>query len=156
MVIHQAIVFIGDHEGFREKVYLDSLGYPTIGYGQKVSNQTYQDMPEALRSFPRMPEKVAEAWLEHHVNYDYQWALALPWFTKLSPLRQVVILSMAYQMGRRGLLGFKQMIKCIEEDDYYQAGKAMLDSRWARQTPKRAEESAVMMVNNQKPRVNRV
>ena len=30
---------IKKNEGFRNKVYLDSLGYPTIGYGHLITNQ---------------------------------------------------------------------------------------------------------------------
>ena len=31
-------------EGFREQAYVCSLGYPTIGYGTKLSNNTNPDM----------------------------------------------------------------------------------------------------------------
>ena len=49
-----------------------------------------------------------------------------------------VLTEMAYQMGMTGLKGFKKMHKAIKDEDYYEAKKHGLDSKWFRQTPKRA------------------
>ena len=52
---------------------------------------------------------------------------------------QHVLVNMAFQMGQRGLSNFKNMKAAIEEQDFAKAAIEMMDSRWASQTPERAE-----------------
>jgi lysozyme len=52
---------------------------------------------------------------------------------------QHVLVNMAFQMGQRGLSNFKNMKAAIEEQDFAKAAVEMMDSRWASQTPERAE-----------------
>ena len=52
---------------------------------------------------------------------------------------------MAFQMGLAGLLSFKRTLASIAAGDYEQASREMLDSKWASQTPKRAQRTAYMM-----------
>jgi lysozyme len=47
---------------------------------------------------------------------------------------------MAYQLGVNGLLGFKKTLRYMSQKDWEKASVEMLDSRWAKQTQKRAEE----------------
>ena len=52
---------------------------------------------------------------------------------------QHILVNMCFQLGQRGLSNFKQMGKAIEEGDWEKASVEMMDSRWAKQTPQRAE-----------------
>ena len=52
---------------------------------------------------------------------------------------------MAYQMGLEGVLNFKKMWAAIEVDDYVTAAAEMINSRWAMQTPARANRLADRM-----------
>jgi lysozyme len=52
---------------------------------------------------------------------------------------QHVLVNMAFQMGQRGLSNFKNMKAAIEEQDFAKTAVEMMDSRWASQTPERAE-----------------
>jgi lysozyme len=52
---------------------------------------------------------------------------------------QHILVNMCFQLGQRGLSNFKQMGKAIEESDWEKASVEMMDSRWAKQTPQRAE-----------------
>ncbi len=145
----RVINFIASHEGFRGDVYLDTLGYPTIGYGQKLCDLQYNELPECYKSFPEMPKTIAREWLTHHVNDDYEWAQGkFPWFVALTPTRTTVVLSMIYQLGRQGFIGFTNTIIALQKRDYETAAEEMLDSKWAKQTPNRAAESAYMMKKN--------
>ena len=56
-----------------------------------------------------------------------------------------VICEMVFQLGIGGVSKFKNMWKALEEGDYYTASVEMLDSRWAKQTPKRAESLSNIM-----------
>jgi len=59
-------------------------------------------------------------------------------FHELSPVRQCVLVMMAYQMGFN-LYSFKNTKFLIESGGHKQAAAEMMDSKWARQTHKRAK-----------------
>ena len=50
-----------------------------------------------------------------------------------------VIVEMVFQLGVGGVQKFKKMWEALRNGDYQEASVQMLDSRWAKQTPKRAE-----------------
>jgi hypothetical protein len=52
---------------------------------------------------------------------------------------------MAYQLGMNGLAGFANMLKWCELGRWDEAAKEMLRSKWATQTPGRAQRAAQMM-----------
>ena len=58
-----------------------------------------------------------------------------------------LVVEMCYQMGQFGVSKFKGMIKALSEKDYKRASYEMLDSRWAKQTPNRANRMAERMAN---------
>ena len=70
---------------------------------------------------------------------------AYPWFQGCNDPRRAVLVSMAYQMGVSGLLGFKNTLQLIEAGSYAAAGRGMRQSRWYKQTPARAERHARVM-----------
>ena len=61
-----------------------------------------------------------------------------PVFLTLSKQRQDALIEMGFQMGVEGLLRFERMWQAIEAGDFETAYSEALDSRWAKQTPKRA------------------
>lgn len=126
-------------EGWRDKPYYCSEGYPTVGYGFKIADK---DAP--LPKFC-LPKSAGDAWLMHNLNDLVDHLSKYQWFNKLNDARKAIILSMAYQMGISGVLKFKNMIKAIEQDDYRNAALEMLDSRWAKQTPQRADRHQLQM-----------
>lgn len=69
----------------------------------------------------------------------------LPWAIKLSEPRLGVLMNMAFQLGIDGLLAFRETLRHVQEGRYEQASVAMLDSKWARQTPERARRLAEQM-----------
>jgi len=60
------------------------------------------------------------------------------------PVRNAVTL-MAYQMGVPRLGKFRNMLSAIADGDYVRAAEEALDSRWAKQTPDRAQRVASLM-----------
>jgi lysozyme len=54
---------------------------------------------------------------------------------------------MVFQLGETGVSKFKNMWKALEQDPpaYSVAASEMLDSRWAKQTPNRANGLANLM-----------
>jgi lysozyme len=69
----------------------------------------------------------------------------LSWFDSLSEPRQAVLTAMAFQMGIAGLLAFTNTLNAVGAGRYAAAAQGMLESRWAKQTPKRAMRMAAQM-----------
>ena len=128
-------------EGFREKPYIDSLGYPTVAIGKRIGPK---GASIDLYQF-KVSKLMAALWLEEEVAHTVRVANAQEWFKPLSDDRKVVVLSMIYQMGLVGVLKFKNMIKALESRNWKEAEKQALDSLWARQTPERALRHAKVL-----------
>ncbi|MFV0511325.1 MAG: glycoside hydrolase family protein [Shewanella algae] len=144
-LLEYATADIADEEGFRDSPYYCSEGYPTIGYGQRLGPR---QTPLELYQFT-LPRDVARVWLRSHIA-DISAKLAVhptiaPAFAKCNLERQVVLVSMAYQMGIEGLAGFKNMLNAIAAEQWTEAAAHALDSLWARQTPERAQRYAEVL-----------
>ena len=70
---------------------------------------------------------------------------ALPWAKALTEPRRAVLIGMAFQMGIGGLKGFKLTLAAVRDGRYSHAAALMLNSLWAKQTPKRAKTLARQM-----------
>lgn len=120
-------------EGLRLFPYLDTVGKLTIGYGRNLTDNGITQ-PEA------------EAMLEHDALLAEHWCRAsFPWFDGLNEARQIVLVSMMFNLGRAKLLAFTEMIAALKVGNYQAAALAMLDSRWAQQVKDRAVRLAQMM-----------
>lgn len=127
-------------EGWREKPYYCSEGYPTIGYGFKIG-----DKGDPLPKF-KLPKQAGDAWLDYIVQDIYNhMSLKL---SHLNEPRAAIIISMCYQLGIDGCMKFKNMWKAISDEDWQRAHDEMLDSIWAseKQTPERAKRHAQVML----------
>jgi lysozyme len=70
---------------------------------------------------------------------------ALPWWRQLDDVRQDVLVAVAFQLGVSGLLQFKITLANIKAGNFEAAATGMLQSLWAKQTPKRAARMAEQM-----------
>jgi lysozyme len=123
---------IRKHEGFRDKVYFDTEGVPTIGYGH------------AFLVGSKLPIWIIEAlfWMDHAEAVKGYESLGLD----LSDARRAVVVNMIFNLGLTRFLGFKETIRALRAGNYIKAAAEMLDSKWARQVgPGRSEELAQMM-----------
>ena len=118
------------NEGFRSSVYQCSLGFDTIGYGFAIKDL-------------ELTEKEAEHLLANMVSQKHLHLLDNPdWYSDMPPEVQGVILEMVYQMGFTGFCKFKKAISNMKDKNWKDAATEMLDSRWAKQTPNRANQLA--------------
>ena len=139
------IKILSFEEGFRNKPYLCSEGYVTIGYGTKLHNSKGMNPADFPISVSR---EMGEEWLHSEVAIKDMKMLqssVSSTYRHLDDDRRAIILSMAYQMGTAGVLKFKNMWKALAKGDYYIASVEMLDSRWATQTAERANRHARVM-----------
>lgn len=138
------------HEGFRANVYLCPTGHLTVGYGFRVADLSPDELALNGGAVEPMSKEVADAILEIKIKkFKKQVYNALPWLTYAPMDIQDALCEMAYQMGVAGLLGFKNTLALIEAGRYRQAAENMLKSKWAKQTPKRANEIANLVRNAQ-------
>ncbi len=128
-------------EGRKACVYQDHLGFWTIGVGRLVDARK----PGAgLR--PKEMDYLLANDIEDRVQ---QLTTRLPWFLQLDEARQGVLLNMSFQLGVDGLLGFKNTLELVRTGKYAEAAAAMLQSKWASQTPERAKRMSDQMRDGQ-------
>lgn len=136
-------------EGYREKVYRDTQGYPTIGIGIKVGPK---GASLGVYTFS-VPLATALLWAdEHSANVVTQLSTSAPLrgvWAALSDARRDALVNMGYQMGAggstQGIWEFKRMLAAVAAQDWQEAYKQALDSLWARQTPDRAKRVAATL-----------
>ena len=58
---------------------------------------------------------------------------------------KLILAEMVYQMGAEGVSGFKMTLKALADGDYTKAAKQMRNSKWYKQTTRRAEILATEM-----------
>ncbi len=56
------------------------------------------------------------------------------------------MLSWAFNVGVGGVMQFRKALAAIRSGDWQEAHDQMLDSRWARQVPRRAKDLAELML----------
>ena len=130
------IEMLDKEEGFRSEPYLCSEGYATVGIGWRIGSKG-----QPLSDFKLISLCKAAAYdqLEFKVaGISANLSNEFEFFKDLSECRQAVLISMAYQMGVSGLLMFERMLKAIQTKCWSDAAREGLDSRWAKQTPNRA------------------
>jgi lysozyme len=124
-------------EGVRQVAYQDSLGLWTIGVGRLIDGRK-------VGAGLRMKE-IEQMLLNDIADREQALRLSLPWFDSLDEVRQAVLVNMAFQLGVVGLMQFKDTLNRVREGDYAGAAVAMLQSKWASQTPERAKRVSKQM-----------
>ena len=123
-------------EGEVLHMYLDSLGYATIGIGRLIDK----------RRGGGITHEEADYLLANDINKRLaEIKTRLPWFDGLDDARKGVLVNMAFQMGVEGMLAFKNTLEMVKTGDYAGAARGMLHSTWATQTPERAKRLSVQM-----------
>lgn len=125
---------IKSDEGRRPCVYQDSLGYWTIGDGILVDSRV---TGAGLR-----PEEMDFITANRIKLTADELARRLPWVATLEEPRRAALVDMAYQLGVPGLLGFRTALTYCALGQWERAATAFLTSRWATQTPARAQRLA--------------
>ena len=126
---------IKEHEGYCEQTYPDTLGYETGGYGHKM-------LPgETIPTDKSGWEIIFENDFQRAVNGAEN---ILSGYDIAEEAREVII-EMVFQMGEAGVSKFKNALAHLKEQRYNACASEMLNSRWANQTPNRAESLAAIM-----------
>ena len=127
---------VKQHEGYRNKVYLDSLGKRTVGVGHLCVEDHWEDNKEYSEKYLM---KVLKDDLKNAIEGAERLCSDCP---DLDDLAKEIIVEMVFQLGETGVSKFRNMWKALKKNppDYDVAATEMLDSRWASQTPNSAKE----------------
>ena len=132
---------VKQHEGYRNKVYLDTLGKRTVGVGHLCVEDFWEDDKEYEEKF--LMEILAED-LQNAIKGARELKEEHS-CTDIDEMAQEIIVEMVFQLGKNGVSKFKNMWKALSEHNYTGASYEMLDSKWAKQTPNRAKSMAELM-----------
>ena len=124
---------IKSNEGFSSKPYKDQLGYLTIGYGHLIlPNENIL-----------LKKQIHKKELEEIFEKDFNKALSkfnntFKSFT-LNEKESDLLIEMIFQLGIKGCLKFKNLIKNIRKKNKHLVCFDMMDSLWYKQTPNRVK-----------------
>ena len=130
---------IKKHEGFSAKVYSDSLGKGTIGYGHLLTEE--DDFVEGVI----YDKDILESLFDKDFDKAKQGMEELVGTLDIAMAAKGIIIEMVFQLGKTGVSKFKNMFAALNEFDYTRAAEEMLNSAWYRQTPSRCEELSNLM-----------
>lgn len=117
------------HEGFRSKLYTDSRGIYTIGYGRNLQDEGVSELEASILLTNDL------------VQCQFQLS-EYPWFAIQPEAVQFALIDMCYNMGLSKLLGFKNMITALKTKNLSLASTEALDSDWAEEVKSRALDDA--------------
>ena len=117
------------HEGKRNLPYECSAGKITIGVGRNL-----EDMP--------LTEDEIMYLLRNDIARCEKELNQYPWFRMMDDARRDACINLVFNLGLTRFRQFKRMIKGFEDRDYERAADELLDSRYALQVGKRAQELA--------------
>lgn len=146
-------------EGLRLKVYKDSKGLKTIGYGTKLKNileAQGADAEEILSIIPDVTtieekgitEEQAQGLLDLFLSkaeLDAERFVGAEVFANLSEARQQALIDMAYNLGGEGLGKFKMLRQRIQEGNFNRAALSIERSDYNKQNSKRAKRNKELM-----------
>ena len=141
MNLERLMESVKKHEGYRNKVYLDTLGKRTVGGGHLCVEDFWEDDKEYEEKF--LMEILAED-LQNAIKGARELKEEHS-CTDIDEIAQEIIVEMVFQLGKNGVSKFKNMWKALSEHNYTGASYEMLDSKWAKQTPNRAKSMAELM-----------
>ena len=129
------------HEGYRNKVYLDTLGKRTVGVGHLCVEDFWEDDKEYEEKFLM---DILEADLQNAIK-GAKDLMSENGCMDMDEVAEEIIIEMIFQLGKTGVSKFKNMWKALSGLEYSAAADQMLDSRWAKQRPNRANGMADVM-----------
>lgn len=135
--------YIKNHEGYRSEWYLDTLGFPTIGWGHLCIKNEYQtiDKETAEMLFQGDLDNAIKC-----VQSIFENIVLGSGIDELSANRQMAFVDMAFQLGHK-LERFQKALFHVSKGEWGLAVADFLNSIWAKkQTPARAIDNAILLL----------
>ena len=124
-------------EGYKNEIYLDHLGLPTLGVGHLIKET---DPEYGLKVGTHIDDERVNELFEQDLNVTLgECTLLYDDFYLLPEEAQLIIANMMFNLGRPRLSKFVKFRKAIDDRDWKEASNQMKDSKWYRQVTLRAE-----------------
>ena len=133
----QLVKELKQDEGVKYEMYKDHLGYPTIGVGHLIL-----EGEDHLLTATLTEEQVSTMLLHDLVEVIKDCQILYKGYDDMPEEAQLVLANMMYNIGRTKLTKFVKTNTLFEEQKWLSAASEMLDSRWAKQVPNRAQRLA--------------
>ena len=114
------------NEGFRSKVYTDTMGHPTFGYGCNID--------------AGISEYAAAKLLEAQLEEAETDASNFDWYASVDAVRQSVLVELTLNMGIHKLQGFKLMLAACASQNWTEAANQLQSSAWFGQVGQRGPQ----------------
>ena len=134
-----------EDEGCKYEIYLDHLGYKTFGIGHLCKATDPENDLEVGSEVSR--ERVDECFINDIEKVIEDCIILYDDFYTLPDEAQLIVANMMFNLGRPRLTNFIRMRKAVNEGNFSEAKIQMLDSKWAKQVPNRAERLSERMGN---------
>ena len=124
-------------EGSRNKVYLDSLGKPTVGIGHLLTNEERKK----YKVGDIVPQNILDNWLEQDSNKAWEAALTQAKELGINDIKFIESLaSVNFQLGINWFKEHKKTWSYLKQKDYSNAADEAANSTWFKQTPVRVKD----------------
>lgn len=128
---------IESDEGCKYEIYKDHLGYLTFGIGHLVKESDPEHGQEEGTAVSE--ERVAKAFQEDIDQVLADCDKLYDDYEELPEEVRLIIANMMFNLGYPRLSAFKGMKAGVDARDWNKAADEMVDSRWYKQVPNRAE-----------------
>lgn len=142
------------NEGIRLSPYLCSQKKLTIGVGRCLDTNPLTSEELEYIGHDCREKSITKDQAFYLLRHDIKTVIdcldrKLPWWKNLDYDRRYVLIDMCFQLGIDGLLGFKKMLTYLSTGFYKQAAEELMNSKYARQTPARAERNKYCLINGE-------
>ena len=140
---------IKENEGFSNKVYEDTLGYSTVGYGFLLAALTADELALNGGKAEPMSKDVADKILKLKLEKLTPAVFAtFDWLKEKPQNVQEAVIEMAYQLDVSKVKKFVTTMHHIRAGEYRAAYQSGMNSLWAKQTPNRAKKVLSGLLDN--------
>ena len=146
--------FIEEAQGRRLACYQNSEGIPCIGVGvnllEERNSLRIDVLGRAIGDLRAAREELTDREVDWLLDGDVELAILdaqhlIANFDDLDPVRQMVLVDMAFNLGRHRFAGFKRMRAAVIAARFEEAADEMVDSLWFRQVKSRAVRNVAAM-----------
>ena len=127
------------HTGANEITYAARILEVEEGFSSYSEMGTFGDLEST---------RVSQDWIEKDASilaYDFWVSNKTGFYKELSVIRKAVCICIAYQLGFKGFLHFKNALIHLNDGNFAGAAIELMDSKWARAATFRAERYAEMI-----------
>ena len=115
---------IKEHEGLKLKVYKDTKGLLTVGYGHQIDADSPLDIRN-LKEGDVISQERADQLFDMDFDEHLNAARQIPGFFKATKMQQAGLIDLTFNMGPNWYKSFPNFVKAFDEGDYQEAAKQL-------------------------------